>query len=194
MNTNELLSWRKLPLSLCLFTGTICMWIRQNLKGTVQRSDLHWKNKTYQLKRPVKSIPGLVGAQPSCALVLYYCEVITIGEMWWFTYLTITYRKCLEKCVNFSAGSRPWDKGRGGLQKKFFRPLGPAASVWSKNKVGPRPLAPLPWIRHWICCQTLRQFRFNGCPCFRLLDVCFPLDLCIFSLVVIVQRIVLANW
>ena len=62
-----------------------------------------------------------------------------------------------------SGGSRPSDKGGrgrgaviqilrqrrgrgGGLQKKFSALR---ASVWSKNKGGPGPPGPLPWIRHW---------------------------------------------
>ena len=59
-----------------------------------------------------------------------------------------------------SAVSRPWDGGGGGgggviqtlrqgegVSKKFFSAL--RASVWSKNKRGPGPPVPLPWIRYW---------------------------------------------
>lgn len=38
--------------------------------------------------------------------------------------------------------SRPWDKGRGRLQKNFFWAL--RASFWSKNKGGPGPPSPSP--------------------------------------------------
>ena len=36
--------------------------------------------------------------------------------------------------------------GGGGVSKKFFSGL--HGLIWSKNKGGPGPPGPLPWIRH----------------------------------------------
>ena len=72
--------------------------------------------------------------------------------------------------ANFSAASRPWDKGggghpdpeicRGAVSKTFFSALW--ASVWSKNEEGP---GPLPWIRRWIWLteeiKTLSMFTLS---------------------------------
>ena len=48
----------------------------------------------------------------------------------------------VEKSRAFSGGYRPWDTD-------LFSALW--ASFWSKNKGGPGPLGPLPWIHHWPC-------------------------------------------
>ena len=45
-------------------------------------------------------------------------------------------------------GGHPDPEIRGGRPKQYFSAF--RASVWSKYKGGPRPLGPLPWLRHWL--------------------------------------------
>ena len=53
---------------------------------------------------------------------------------------------CWKTTEQASGGSRPSDKRWEGGLKNTFSAL--RASVWSKNKEGPGPPGPLPWIRH----------------------------------------------
>ena len=74
--------------------------------------------------------------------------------------------------ANFSAASRPWDKGGGGIQtlryvggqspKHFFRPFGPQFGLTERGSWAP---GTLPWIRGWIWLteeiKTLAMFTLS---------------------------------
>ena len=71
--------------------------------------------------------------------------------------------------VNFSAASRPWNKGAGGgiqtlryVGGHFFRPFGPQFGLTERGSWAP---GPLPWIRRWIWLteeiKTLAMFTLS---------------------------------
>ena len=62
----------------------------------------------------------------------------------------------VRKWVNFSAASRPWNKGRGGaVSKGIFSAL--RASVWSKNK-GETQAPPLDPPLNFVCQGVNRRY------------------------------------
>ena len=57
--------------------------------------------------------------------------------------------------LQFSGGSRPWDKGKGGLKKNF---LALWTSDWSKKRGAGGPPGLLPWIRHCSCVSIINYW------------------------------------